>query len=216
MTRDNDEAGRRQVMMRKLSLTVALCLATLSLPAIASAQNGNGHIQAFGGLTTGGSHASAPTFGGSIAVPLGSHVQIFGEGGKMTDLMFLPIAELIDLTPADIRLSAYYGQAGIRVLGGSGNGVRPYGEVSAGMARLHAGVSGLGTPGDIIDGALHFVDRTEPILGLGAGLMLQGGPMVVDLGYRYKRIRGGDIVTQILTGGDLGISQLRVGVGVRF
>jgi opacity protein-like surface antigen len=201
--------------MRQLSLTVALCLATLSLPAMAAAQNGNGHVQAFGGLTAGG-RTSAPTFGGSIAVPLGSHVQIFGEGGKMTDLTFTPIAELIDLTPADIRLSAYYGQAGVRVLGGSGNAVRPYGEVSVGMARLHTGVSGLGTPGNIIDGALHLVDRTEPILGLGAGLMLQGGPVVVDLGYRYKQIRGGDMVTQILTGGDLGINQLRVGVGVRF
>ena len=196
-------------------MTAALMVATLSLPALAAAQNGNGQVQVFGGLTTGGT-TTAPTFGGSIAVPLGNHVQVFGEGGKLTDLTFAPLAQLIDLTPADVNVSAYYGQAGVRILAGSGNGVRPYGEVSAGMARLHTGVSGLGNTGTVIDAALGFTDRTEPILGVGAGLMLQGGPMVVDLGYRYKHIRGGDVVQQVLTGGDFGVSQFRVGVGVRF
>lgn len=201
-------------MMRTITLTAALWLAILSLPAIAAADERNGHVQAFGGLTTGG-NSSSPTFGGSVAVPLGGHVQIFGEGGRLTDLTFAPIAGLIDLTPADIRLSAYYGQAGLRVLGGSG-GVRPYGEVSAGMARLHTGVSGLGTAGRIIDSALRFTDRTEPMFGVGGGVMLESGPVVFDLGYRYKRISGGDVMTQILSGGNLSVSQVRVGVGIRF
>jgi opacity protein-like surface antigen len=159
---------------------------------------------------------AAPTFGGSVAVPLGRSVQIFGEGGKLADLTFMPIDALTDLTGVDVRVSAYYGQAGVRILMGSGRAVRPYGEVSAGVARLHTGVSGLGATGALIDTALGFTDRTEPILGLGAGLMVESGPMVIDLGYRYKHISGGDVVQQALTGGDLGISQFRLGLGVRF
>jgi hypothetical protein len=190
--------------------------AMLWLPAMASAQTGNGQVQVFGGLTTRSDLTTAPTFGGSIAVPLGDHVQIVGEGGKLTDLTFAPLAALLDLTPADVRLSAYYGQAGIRVLGGSGNGVRPYGEVSAGIARLHTGVSGLGTPGTIIDTALQFTDRTQPMVGAGAGLMIQGGPVVLDLGYRYTRITGGNIVQQVLAGGNPGANQFRLGLGFRF
>jgi opacity protein-like surface antigen len=211
--------GRRQVDVRRLSRIALIGLATLVVPATALAQQGNGQVQVFGGLTARTDFTSlstSPTFGGSIAVPLGDHVQIVGEGGRISDLTFAPLAALLDLTPADVRLSAYYGQAGIRVLGGSGNGVRPYGEVSAGLARLHTGVSGLGTPGTIVDAALAFTDRTQPMLGVGAGLMLQGGPVVLDLGYRYTRITGGNVVQQVLTGGNLGANQVRLGLGFRF
>jgi opacity protein-like surface antigen len=172
-------------------------------------------VQAFGGVTMSGA-TTAPTFGGSVAVGLGDSVQIFGEGGKLANLTTLPIDALTDLTGVNVGVSAYYGQAGVRILAGSDSRVRPYGEVSAGVARLHTGVSGLGEAGALIDTALRFTDRTEPILGLGAGLMIQSGAMVIDLGYRYKHIRGGDAVQQLLTGGDFGISQFRLGVGVRF
>lgn len=191
----------------------------LWLPSMALAQQGNGQVQVFGGVTARTdltSIATSPTFGGSVALPVGEHVQIVAEGGRISDLTFAPLAALLDLTPADVRLSAYYGQAGIRVLGGSGNGVRPYGEVSAGIARLHTRVGGLGTPGTIIDAALAFTDRTQPMVGAGAGLMIQGGPVVLDLGYRYTRITGGNVVQQVLTGGNLGANQVRLGLGFRF
>ena len=201
--------------MNKIFITPIFSIAMLSLPALAAAQHGNGQVQGFGGVTMSGA-TTAPTFGGSVAVPIGDSIQIFGEGGKLSNLTSTPIAALAELSPVNVSVSAYYGQAGVRILTGSERGVRPYGEVSAGMARLHTGVSGLGATGGLIDTALGFTDRTEPILGVGAGLMLQSGPMVIDLGYRYKHISGGDAVQQLLTGGDLGISQFRLGVGVRF
>lgn len=201
--------------MKRILIATVFSIAMLTLPALAAAQEGgNGQVQAFGGVTMSGS-TTAPTFGGSVAVPLGDNVQIFGEGGRLSNLSFLPIGALTDLTGINVSVSAYYGQAGVRLLTGSGN-VRPYGEVSAGVARLHTGVSGLGAVDPLVDAALAFTDRTEPILGVGAGLMVESGPMVIDLGYRYKHIRGGDLVQQALTGGDFGTSQFRLGLGVRF
>lgn len=201
--------------MKRILIAPILSIAMVGLPAIAAAQEGgSGQVQVFGGVTMSGS-TTAPTFGGSVAVPLGNNVQIFGEGGRLSNLSFLPIGALTDLTGINVSVSAYYGQAGVRLLTGSGH-VRPYGEVSAGVARLHTGVSGLGAVDPLVDAALAFTDRTEPILGVGAGLMVESGPMVIDLGYRYKHIRGGDLIQQALTGGDFGTSQFRFGLGVRF
>ena len=116
-----------------------------------------------------------------------------------------------------MRLAAYYGEGGVRLLGGRGSGLRPYGEATAGFARMHLEFSGAGTKQDaIINAGLLFLDRTERMVGLGAGLIVQAGPALVDLGYRYKKIGGGNPVQSVLTGGDFGISQVRLGVGVRF
>jgi opacity protein-like surface antigen len=54
------------------------------------------------------------------------------------------------------------------------------------------------------------------MLGAGGGLLIQGGPVVVDLGYRFNRISAGNAVQSALTGGDLGVHQVRFGLGVRF
>jgi opacity protein-like surface antigen len=55
------------------------------------------------------------------------------------------------------------------------------------------------------------------MLGVGGGLMLQGGPVLVDLGYRYKKIVAGDSLQTLMNGGsDFEVSQVRVGFGVRF
>jgi opacity protein-like surface antigen len=105
----------------------------------------------------------------------------------------------------------------VRLIGRHGV-VRPYGEASAGFARMHAGFSGLGgTPGAVINAALGLFDRTEPLLGAGGGVIVQGGPLVLDLGYRYKKILADNSLQTLLNGGDgFDLSQVRVGVGVRF
>jgi hypothetical protein len=47
--------------------------------------------------------------------------------------------------------------------------------------------------------------------------MLQGGPLLLDLGYRYKRIITDNALVSALSLGDgLAVSQVRVGLGVRF
>jgi hypothetical protein len=193
-----------------------VCTVGIGLPATALAQNGNGQIQGFGGLTARGISPST-TFGGSIAVPVGDHIQLIGEGGRMGDIMSPMLSTALDLTPFDVRLSAYYGAGGVRILGSSHSAVRPYAEATAGMARLHTGISGIGDRSDLfVNAALTFLDSTRPMLGVGTGVMVQGGPMVLDLGYRYNKISTGNVIQSALMGGNFGVHQVRVGVGVRF
>jgi hypothetical protein len=194
----------------------ALAAAMLAVPAVARAQNGNFQVQGFGGLTMRGV-STAETFGGNIAVPLSSHVQILAEGGRMNDVMSPTLATLLDFAPVDVRLRAYYGAAGVRILGSSHRAVRPYAEATAGFARLHTSVAGIGSDEDaIINAGLQFLDSTKPMLGVGTGLMLQGGPVVVDLGYRFNKISAGNAIQTALAGGDLTVHQFRFGLGVRF
>ena len=111
--------------MRRMIGAAALAVAMLAVPAVARAQNGNFQVQGFGGLTVRGI-STAETFGGNIAVPLTSHVQIVAEGGRMNDVMSPTLATLLDFAPVDLRLRADYGEGGVRILGSSHNAVRPY------------------------------------------------------------------------------------------
>ena len=198
--------------MRALSICGALAVA-LFVPSVASAQ---GQFQGFGGLTF-GDVTSSSTFGGSIAVPLSDNLQIIGEGGRMTNLMPSLLDSLVDLTPADVRLSAWYGEGGLRFIASPGRAIRPYVETTAGFARMNTGIAGTGSLADAVTNtALRFLERTEPMLGAGGGVVVQGGPLVLDLGYRYKKILVGDSWQSFLTGGDVSVNQLRVGAGVRF
>jgi opacity protein-like surface antigen len=199
--------------MRRTFLLISAFAIVLALPSAARAQNSQ--IQGFGGFTF-GEVASDTTFGGGIAVPLSDNIQIIGEGGRMTDVMPSLVDTILDFTPIDVRVSAWYGEAGLRFIGPSSRAVRPYAEATAGMARLRTGFDGAGSADDFINGALGFFDRTEPLLGVGGGVIVQGGPVFMDLGYRYKKIMAGDSLQGLLTGGDFTVNQVRFGVGVRF
>ena len=202
--------------MRKLILLVAL---VVGVPAAAGAQE-RSEIQGFGGLTVGTSSfgsAASSTFGGRVAVGLTDNIQIIGEGGRMADIKS-PLFDLLDFTNVGVRVSAYYGEGGVRFLAGSHSAVRPYAEATAGFAKLNAGVSGIGgTTGALINTGLNFVNTTQPMLGVGGGLLLQGGPVSVDLGYRYKKISAGNTITSALNAGNAyNVNQVRVGIGFRF
>lgn len=203
--------------MRKLILVSAL----LVWPAAAHAQSGNNDIQGFGGITVGTStfgSAASPTFGGRVGVGLTDHIQLVGEAGRLADISS-PLFDLLDFTDVGVRVSAFYGEGGVRFIASPHSAVRPYAEATAGFARLNAGVSGLGgTGGAIVNTALNVLNRTQPMLGAGAGVVLQGGPLSVDFGYRYKKISAGDALSTILSAGNDGyqINQVRVGVGFRW
>ncbi len=200
-------------MQRQSIAAMAVCVA-LATPAGAAAQSA--HLQGFGGFTF-GDVATASTFGGSLAVPLTSNIQIVGEAGQMTDVMPSLLDTALDFTPVDVRLAAWYGEGGIRFIGGRRSAVRPYAEATAGMARLRTRVAGFGSEADFITNtALRFLDTTKPVLGVGGGVLLQGGPLFLDLGYRYKKVMAGDALQALLTGGDFTASQVRLGLGVRF
>jgi opacity protein-like surface antigen len=55
------------------------------------------------------------------------------------------------------------------------------------------------------------------MLGAGGGVLLQGGPVSLDLGYRYKKILASGTIASALNGGNAyTVNQVRVGVGIRF
>jgi hypothetical protein len=202
-------------MRRNIIAALALVYA-FALSTTASAQTHNSIAEGFGGLTF-GSTAAASTFGGSIAVGVTDSFQIIGEAGRLGDIKPSIVDSVFDLTRFDMRVAAWYGEGGVRFIASPRSAVRPYAEATAGMARLSTSVDGLGAADAVTNTALRFFDRTEPLLGVGGGVMLQGGPLLVDLGYRYKKIVAGDSLQTLFNGGtDFEISQVRVGFGLRF
>jgi opacity protein-like surface antigen len=205
----------RQLLM--VSATLIIC----AVPSAARAQDGNTSVQGFGGLTFGtssvlGGTSTASTFGGSIAAGLSPNIQIVGEVGRMSDIK-PPLLDLLDFTPFDLRVSAWYGEAGVRVIASPHSAVRPYAEATAGMARLSTGLAGFGGRTDaVIDAGLSFLNRTEPLLGVGGGVVLQGGPVALDIGYRYKKIMATGVASALNAGNDYQVNQVRIGLGVRF
>jgi hypothetical protein len=197
--------------MRGLCTAAGALVFTLLIPASASAQHSQ--LQGFGGLTF-GDVTNSSTFGGSIAVPLSDNLEIIAEGGRMTDVMPSLYDTILDFTPGDVRISAWYGEAGLRFIA-SGGAIRPYVETTAGFARLNLRFTGSGADA-VVNTALNFLNRTEPMFAAGGGVVVQGGPVFLDLGYRYKKILAGDSLQSLLTGGDIGINEARIGVGLRF
>ena len=205
--------------MRTILVVVAMT-AVCAVPGVARAQSPNRSIQGFGGLTFGtsslGTASSASTFGGTLAAGLTPNIQIIGEAGRLTDIK-PPLFTLLDFTPVDMRLSAWYGEGGVRFIASPHSAVRPYGEATAGIARLRTGLSGFGSRADaVIDTGLAFLNRTEPMLGAGAGVVFQGGPLAVDLGYRYKKIMSTGVASALNGGNPYQVNEVRIGVGVSF
>jgi hypothetical protein len=200
------------------NLIVAAAVLALA-PSVALGQERN-EIQGFGGVTVGtaaiGSAVSA-TFGGRVSVGLTPHIQVIGEAGRLAGIES-PQFDVLDFTNLAVGISAFYGEGGMRVITAPGKAVRPYGEATAGFARLNTSVSGLnGRTDPIIDTAIDLINSTRPMFGVGSGVVIAAGPVAIDVGYRYKRISASDTIATFLTGGsDLTINQVRVGVGVRF
>ena len=199
--------------LERISVAAMVLASAIVLPASARAQGGQ--LQGFGGLTF-GDVAESSTFGGGIAVPLSDNLQIIGEAGRMTNVMPSLFDSILDFAPIDVGVSAWYGEGGIRFIGSSNRAVRPYAEATAGFARLRTGFDGAGSAEPFVDTALALFGRTEPLLGVGGGVVVQGGPVFLDLGYRYKKILAGDSLQSLLTGGDFSVNQVRIGAGVRF
>ena len=199
-----------------LSFLFAVCLA----PATAQAQDRTASAVGFGGasLNSFSTSASKVDFGFNVAKELTPNIQVVGEFGRIGNMLPSLTSTVLAFTPYDVAVSAFYGEGGIRLLAAPGSGVSPYVEASAGIARLSPHVSGFGsTPDAFLDLGLGFLRSTEPILGVGGGFMLRGGPVVADVGYRYKQVAGSDSLISLLGAGqNLRAHQVRFGIGVRF
>jgi hypothetical protein len=143
---------------------------------------------------------------------------VTGEVGYINNVLPSLVDRLIALTPADLRVSTFYGEGGIRFLTDSRRTVAGYVDASAGFARLSTRFSSSSSADPYVNALLGFFDRTSPMLGVGGGVLVGMGPAVLDLGYRYKRIINNNPIDQVLLLGNnaISINEVRVGIGVRF
>jgi hypothetical protein len=201
----------------------ALCLSAMilcALPAAAAAQSANTSVQGFGGLTFGTSPAiggaPASAIGATLATGLTPNIQVLGEVGRLSDIK-PPLLGLLDFTPVNLRVSAWYGSGGVRFIASPSSAVRPYAEATAGFARLSTGLSGFTSRTDaLIATGLGLFNRTEPLLGAGGGVLVERGAVAVDLGYRYTKIMPGGVASALNAGNAYQVNQVRVGFGLRF
>ena len=196
---------------------IVLC----AVPSVARAQTPRSSIQGFGGLTFDPSAAlgrttPASALGGVVTTDLTPNIQVVGEVGRLSDVQS-PFYDLLAFTPVQLRISAWYGEGGVRFIASRGLTLRPYAEATAGMARLSTRVSGFGGSIDpFVAAGLGFLNSTEPVLGGGAGVLIERGPITVDLGYRYKKITAGGVAATLNGGNPYQVNEARIGLGVRF
>jgi hypothetical protein len=208
--------------MRRLWILSAMFVCA-AFPATARAQTHvpNASIQGFGGLTFGtsstfGRAATSSSLGGVVAAGVTPNMQIIGEAGRLADIK-PPLFDLLEYTPANLRVSAWYGEGGVRFIASPRTAVRPYAEATAGFARLKTGLSGIGGRADAIaDAGLAYLNRTEPLLGVGGGVLIESGPFSLDAGYRYKKIMATGVASALNVGNAYQVNEVRVGFGVRF
>jgi len=204
--------------MRLLMILLALSVCT---PAAARAQGPNTTVVGFGGLTFSSSSllegiTTAPTFGGLVSVDLTPNIQAIGEVGRLSDIK-PSLYDALDFTGLDLRISAWYGEAGVRFISSPKSAMRPYAQATAGFARLSPGISGFGGPAEAaIATGLAFFKSTEPVLGVGAGVMFEHGRLAIDAGYRYKKITADNVASVLNAGNVYQVNEARFGLGVRF
>jgi hypothetical protein len=193
-----------------------LALVCLASPAFAQQRSS---IQGFGGLRLGGFASNDTSFGGVVTSELTPNILVVGEGGRIANVLSPTIDLALGFIPgeAGFTTSAWYGQGGVR-LSSSRSAVRPYVETLAGVARLQTRLSGLdaGDTGLLGNAALQFLDGTSPMATVGGGVMFGAGPFLTDIGYRYRRIFTDNWVSALSLGRAMDVSEVRVGVGVRF
>ncbi len=206
--------------MRLLTAAVVAVVSAVMVPARADAQtslDGFGSVQ-MDHLASLGDSGFPVDFGGRVSFDVVPAVQVFGEFGRIGSVM-PPLAETgLAFTRLGLTASAFYGEGGVRLLAAPRSAVSPYVEGTAGVAHLRFGATGLGSTADaIIRAALDLVDTSDPLYGVGGGVLLQGGPLRFDVGYRYKYIQANSAVSSLLSiGQKMQSHQIRFGAGVRF
>lgn len=200
-------------------MRAVIAFAVLSLlPMRASAQDHSSFVEGFGGLRMTSAPGVASSLGGSVVVGLTPNIQAVGEVGRLANVLPSTIATVLAFTPVDFRVSAFYGEGGVRLTTDSRRHASAYVETLAGMSRLNSTFGGVGSPtaDALVNTALRFVNTTNRVAGFGTGVVLQRGPFVATGGYRFSRIFANNAFAAVLTGGNLDVSEARVGVGVRF
>ncbi len=179
---------------------VVLCLL---VPQTAVAQEGAGFVGGLFGVTF--NTVTSTAVAGQAGVHVGKGLFIFGEGGRINDVLPTDIADQIEDAeefiesqvglPVQInaKLPSTYVFGGARWTLPEGR-IRPFLEGGAGMAHLEAKiratVGGIPVPRELIE---QFddqgLDSNEPMLVLGGGVNVGlTRALSIDAGYRYMRV----------------------------
>lgn len=194
-------------------------LALLLAPDSARAQH-RGYVEALGGATF--MATAAGVFGAEAGIHLTRTVIVFGQAGRMMDVLPGDVQEDLDDTAAllqsftgrpwrfDATVRAIYAGGGIRYLLPIGSRVRVYVVGSAGIVR-YTGTLRERELGDVLDqaialGVIHAddVNGTEAAYEAGAGVVVPRGRLQFDAGYRLMNVRG------------VNVSRVVAGAGIRF
>ena len=206
-----------------MRFALAAAFAGLSLVGMPGPAHAQTSIDGFGALpmnqlSSFGDSSFPMDFGGRVGFEITPGIQVLGEFGRIGNVLPEFVALPLSLAPLDLRVSAFYGEGGVRFLAAPGSAISPYVEGTAGVAHLSFGLNGIGFAGAAIArSALNLVDQRDPIVGAGGGVLLHGGPLQFDLGYRYKRVLTDSAWSSVLSAGqEMQSHQVRFGVGVRF
>lgn len=177
-------------------------------------------VEGFGGLSLNAlqTTSSSPSIGGTMTFDLTPAIAIVGEAGRLGNVLPTLSSTALTLAGTGVRASAFYGEGGVRLIAAPSAVVSPYAEATAGIARLDVRSDRLSPLANAATSiALGYVGRNTPTLGAGGGILLRGGPMVFDVGYRYKQLFANDVMRFALGFGQpLHTHQVRAGIGVRF
>jgi hypothetical protein len=197
---------RRQVLLATLAIAVVGLTATR-----AAAQGGSGDapvfIRGLGGVTFGS--VTGGVFGAGGGVRVTPNVIVFGEVGRVTDMLtkdlqdqideFIDLAGLEDFTDDftfTIKLPTTYGFGGARVELPIEGGLTPFVEGGVGFGRISLSAELIVEGIDLSDALRDALDEeevltasTELFLVFGGGVTVGVGENgAVDVGFRLNRI----------------------------
>lgn len=208
--------------MRKTAriLSFAAVLGAFTIGASDVMAQGRTSLEGFGGLSLNAVELASPSpsLGGTVTFSVLPGVQIVGEAGRLGNVLPELSSAVFSVSRTGIRASAFYGEGGARFVVAPSSVFTPYVEGTAGVARLSVTSDRLSPVANAATSlALGFLGRTTPTLGAGGGVLLQGGPVVFDVGYRYKHLFADDVIRFALGFGQpLRTHQVRAGIGIRF
>ncbi len=202
--------------MKRLLMTIVLLGMTSTVWAqassvtqqAASAGEQRFYVTGNAGVTFGNTTSS--TFGGEFGMKIGDSLELFGEGGRMTDVtssgMQSSAATIGNWLGSlgqgaatwNVETPANFGAAGLRYVFPAGS-VQPYVATSIGMANVERKTT-FALNGSDVTGSLPSLGvslgedlsgrSNEFLFTAGGGVRLPLGAVLVDVGARYGRIFG--------------------------
>src|SRR5262245_57797303 len=139
--------------MRFAIATALVALGVLITPLRSSAQTS---LDAFGAFPIDhvasfvGDSGIPLDFGGRVSFDAVPAVQLFGEFGRLANVMPPLVDTGLAFTRLNLTASAFYGEGGVRLVAAPHSAVTPYVEGTAGVAHMRFGASGFGSTSDAI------------------------------------------------------------------